>query len=197
MYSVKQHNHLYKKMRTSEIDRLGLQFSCDIINDKSETVSKGRFLNTHSFKDAEAITGYMRTMGKIPSFLEIRKTLDKGYGVFATQEIEDGMFLGFYEGLRIPMKHPINMNTLYNFNVNGFGNNDKVACIMADNLVYSNWTCLINDNFKNNNVEVVSKNHMIMLFASKTIIPDEEIGLSYGTTYWDTYRKAGLEIKNL
>ena len=197
MYSVKQHNHLYKKMRTSEIDRLGLQFSCDIINDKSETVSKGRFLNTHSFKDAEAITGYMRTMGKIPSFLEIRKTLDKGYGVFATQEIEDGMFLGFYEGLRIPMKHPINMNTLYNFNVNGFGNNDKVACIMADNLVYSNWTCLINDNFKNNNIEVVSKNHMIMLFASKTIIPDEEIGLSYGTTYWDTYRKAGLEIKNL
>ena len=196
---------VYDNLTNTQVEQYGFQFDSDVFvynADKTKldslTLNRYLFVPSQNFKEEggkvsqsgiDKINTWLRLWGKIPSFLEIRESVGKGFGVFAKQQILAGVFLGNYEGIRFP------------FNCNLVNNDYMFRCgdviIDGQNLTYSNFTSLINDGNKNRdgltnpkelktqiNVGFMEHCQNMMAITTRIIQPDEELLTSYGSAYW-------------
>jgi len=184
---------------TSDLLRHGLQLDGDVYNYTSEgcisktpvLANRYKYLTNDSFKDAEEIDSYLRKWGKIPAFLNLKKTESKGYGIFTTVDIPLGSFLGYYEGIVRPLDKKF-VHNKYLFNLLDF---DSKPCSISDaeNLTFSNWTRFINDGGPDSiNIEFCVYNTQIYVFPKRDIKAGEELVGSYGDQYWQS-----LNIKKI
>lgn len=190
---------MYVKLTKSQVDQYGFYFDSDVFvynEDRTKlnslALNRYLFVPSRSFKEdsgkvtkssVDKINAWLRLWGKIPSFLEIRESPGKGFGVFATQQILAGVFLGNYDGIRFP------------FGCDLVNNNYMFRCgdviIDGQNLTYSNFTSLINDGEENRgavgqstNVGFMEHCQNMMAVTIRLIQPDEELLTSYGASYW-------------
>ena len=85
------------------------------------------FVTSESFKEYEYVNDerklteacvkkfndWLRLLGKIPEFLEVRAVPTKGFGVFTKQRILKGVFIGYYDGIRHPFPNINPQNPYY------------------------------------------------------------------------------------
>lgn len=130
------------------------------------------------------INEFLTYWGKIPSFLDIRESPGKGFGVFAKERIQAHTFLGYYDGLRIP--DGIDRDNPYYFNMSGW-DNQPFGTIDAKNLTFSNFACLINDGPRPN---IVYRGHsfQVLIETTEVIEAGQELLGSYGEWYWKTHK---------
>jgi len=189
-------DQIYDHLPLIEVQRHGLHLDGDVYEYKNGTIdptplnkNRHRYLTNERFADAASLNSYLRLWGKIPSFLELRMTPDKGYGVFNCGEraIQKGTFLGFYQGINRP---PFNTGTnKYLFNFNDF-DGKVVGLCDAENIMFANWTRFVNDGAKERlNCGFAQYNYSVMIFANADIQPGQELLASYGDAYWQNMGK--------
>jgi hypothetical protein len=190
---------MYDKLTKTQLEQYGFHFDSDVFvynDDKTQlnsiALNRYLFLPSQSFKEEngkvsklsiERINSWCRLWGKIPSFLEIRESPGKGFGVFATQQILSGVFLGYYEGIRFPVTCDLVSNN-YMFRCGD-------VTIDGQNLTYSNFLSLINDGIDPNgssesktNVAFLEYCQNMMAVTTCVIQPGDELLTSYGSAYW-------------
>jgi hypothetical protein len=176
----------------------GLQLDSDVyrytaqgrIEDKPSLSNRHRFVTNDSFKSTAEIEAYLRSWGKIPSFLELKPVPGKGNGIFTKTDIPHLNFLGYYEGVYRPLGKKF-VENVYDFIVHNF---DAKPCslIDAENLTFSNWTRFINDG-ASPNIEFAVYNCQIYVFAARDIKAGEELIGSYGEGYWKAMEAKGIK----
>jgi hypothetical protein len=181
-----------------DVLRHSLQLDADVyrygsngrITEKPVLANRHRFITNDSFKSAEEIDTYLRFWGRIPDFLEIRKTETKGYGVYSKVDIQPLTFLGLYQGIQRPVDKKI-VDSAYNFIALDF---DQKPCAMIDseNITFSNWTRFINDG-NTLNIEFCVYNMQIYVFSSKDIKAGDELLGPYGEAYWKGVEQKGVK----
>ena len=191
-FRVIRNNNVYDGITLQQIIENSLQLDSDIYEYGEEDFikkisNKSNFLKNSSFKDEIEITNYLREHGKIPSFLEIRKSDNHGYGVFTTKKLEKGIFLGFYDGIRT--KLTIKNDSEYLSSCQDFEFKDAYY-IDGENIIFSNWPRFLND-FRNvnknytENTVLSNFNHHIHVYTCREINVDEELFIDYGEKYWN------------
>jgi hypothetical protein len=150
--------------------------------------NRHRFIVNDNFRSVDDINAYLRYWGKIPSFLELRKTEKKGFGVFTLIDLPKQTFLGYYEGIYRPVDQKYIENR-YGFVVNGF-DSQPVACIDAENLTFSNWARYINDGVPPN-IEYAVYNMLNYIFTLTDIKAGQELLGTYGEGYWKVMESRG------
>ena len=152
--------------------------------------NRNRYITSQSFKSEKEINDYLRYHGKIPSYLEIFQTKDKGFGVRTLVDIPNLQFLGYYDGNRRPLEQTLNTKA-YLTACPGF-TNTPIMSIDGENLTFANWTRFINDG-ANPNVEFNPYNHQVYLFTSQAIPANTELIVSYGESYWKAHDQKKLD----
>jgi hypothetical protein len=195
---------VYDKITEQDVKDYGFVFDSDLFvyNETltqltSLSLNRSLFITSDSFKqyeyDADGnarlnntcvknLDNWLRLWGKIPVFLEVRESINKGFGIFATQKILRGTFLGYYDGIR----HPVT-NTLRNpYHLPYVDSLNNVAGkIDAQNLTFSNFSCLINDGDPSKyNISHVNHTGQILLVTLRDVEVGEELLVSYGDDYW-------------
>ena len=130
---------------------------------------------------AASITNYLRTWGKIPSFIEIRLAAGKGYGAFTTTFLRKGLFLGQYMGLH---RGVMVTGNAYNFTTVGFKGEASPMIIDAETMTFANWTRFINDG-KVTNCHFLQLPYQVLVQTSVDIEAGTELLVSYGDKYWE------------
>jgi SET domain-containing protein len=184
-------DNIYDKITLSQVKEHGFEFDSDVfVYNENQTQLTSTVLNRYLFMQSNTFRNehggisddglkkfndWLRLWGKIPSFLEIRESKGKGFGVFTTQKILPGVFLGYYDGVRIPLNSDLIKNN-YLFKC-------EHTIIDGQNLTYSNFAVLINDG-ERKNVEFMEHNGQRMAITINEIEPGEELLTSYGESYW-------------
>lgn len=157
---------------------------------KKIVANKHRYISNECFNNVKELDDYLRSWGKIPSFLEMRDVLGKGYGVFTTKKIQRGTFLGTYTGL---YKFQNDTTNKYLFSVRDAKNVNVIfASADAENIMFANWTRFVNDG-KTPNTEFFSAAYQVFLFSNKDINANEELIASYGEGYWKNMESRGIK----
>ncbi len=147
--------------------------------------NKKYFLTNDDFETVEELNEYLRLHGKIPEFLELRNTPDKGFGVFTTRDLPNGYFLGIYQGQYRPLDNPFTTNIKNSYVFSGLDFGKKLfAVIDAENITYANWTRFMNDG-RDLNVEFAQMNYQVYAYTAKEIKAGTELLASYGEKYWE------------
>jgi len=193
---------LYENLLSSEILFHGLQMDSDVyrynpdgtLNTEPVLRNRERFITNERFKNQFEITQYLRYWGKIPQFLEVRSTPNKGYGIFTVIDIPKLTFLGYYDGMRRPVVPKPYTDTVYGFLTMGFDN--KVCAVTdAENITFSNWARYINDG-KEPNIEYTNYNMQVHIFTIRDVVAGEELLGSYGDDYWRIHTQRGYARLN-
>lgn len=194
LYVVRE--RVYPMMSVEQVLRTSFQLDSNVFKYKADGTpeatplfdNRKRLITNQSFKDVNELSEYMVKWGKIPSFLELRETPEKGIGVFTKVAIPKLTFLGFYQGLYRPLEFISDGS--YNFNTKDFSGHSS-AYIDAGNLTFSNWTRFMND-AESTNVEASEYNHQVFMFTIRDVAEGEELTTSYGKSYWDVQAKKGV-----
>jgi hypothetical protein len=180
------------RLSFGQISSNNLELDADILNtDTGEVICENRskYIDNNNFTNAEEINRYLRFWGKIPSFLEVRETPGKGYGIFTTIDIVPDTFLGQYQG--IPRATDEGMDTVkaYLFSVDNFyGNREGV--VDGQNITYSNFTRFINHS-DNPNCDAKICPLMVIIVTEDLIQKDTELTINYGASYWEEMKEMG------
>jgi SET domain-containing protein len=103
-----------------------------------------------------------------------------GFGLFATRVIERGEFIAYYLGRKIPNKIADELETKYLFELNSRYTIDGST---RRNLArYMNHSC-------RPNADADSRKDKIVIAATRTIQPGDEITSNYGRSYFNTFIK--------
>lgn len=151
--------------------------------------------NKPEFEDLTKTYG-TKIKNKDTANLYVKKTPNKGYGLFTAEELQEGDFIGVYIGVIreenefVPFDESgydtdyawdfpddshdfpaLEINAKYKGNELRFANHDKEPNLLVEHTVVENkW--------------------YIFFLAGRTIAKDEELSISYGEAYWDTdYRE--------
>ncbi len=166
-----------------------IQLAKQVLSHKYKYITQESFSEKVDGTDTYAVnckklTDYLLWWGKIPKFLEVRQTENKGLGVFTTTNLNANVFLGYYGGFYRPLPIPQTKNR-YLYNFTNF-DAEVVGAIDADNITFSNFTRFINDG-KEPNVEYVLYNFQVMCYTRREIQQGEELTASYGEEYWKNF----------
>jgi hypothetical protein len=178
----------YKGIMAKDLLMLGIQLDADVykMTDAEPILvlqNKNRFLTNTNFASATELNKYLTRNGKIPTWLELRQTKEKGLGVFAKENIVKGTYLGHYEG----EYRPYNQLLQNRYCINTVSNaGQQLGYVDSENITFANWSRFINDGAKTN-VEFCTYNCQVYLFATADITTGEELQVSYGETYWSKY----------
>jgi hypothetical protein len=177
---VLSHRNKYLTSDSFRVKEPSQESPQDVSHSDTSTDSKPEVIPVNLKK----LNDFMYTWGKIPTFLEIRQTENKGLGVFTKKRLGASVFLGFYGGFYRPTPL-LNNNNRYLYTFADFDKN-TLGAIDADNLLFSNFTRYINDG-KSPNLDYVSYNYQCMCYTNREIDADEELTVSYGEDYWKTF----------
>lgn len=190
---------IYPTVPVKDMFKLGLQLDSDVfsygmtgsISKEPIFANRNRLVTNDSFANVESINEYLIEWGKIPTFLEIKTVVNKGYGAFTKRAIGKLTFLGYYSGqYRTP--NSIHSTTYgYTF-VDNEG--QTKGYIDAENMTFANWTRFINDGDAiRYNIEYAVYNNQVYIFTIRDIVPGEELIGNYGEEYWKNREEAGVK----
>lgn len=153
-----------------------------ITNSKFETnddiLSENGNANPES---AVRINKFLRRWGKIPEFIEIRHTPEKGgYGAFALIDIPKHTPLAPYLGIN---RTPTDPNNRYYHMLFDDSKKSTKLSVDAENIMFSNWTRFINDG-KTHNCAYNRQIYQIWVIAIEDIKKGDELTVDYGEQYW-------------
>lgn len=197
-----QREKVYKNLNLNSIIKLGFHFDSDIYKYNSEGIVEqkpyiskfNQYIVNKNFKDCNEINLYLKENGKIPDYLELKNTDNKGYGIFSKKDIPEKTFLGFYQGMYRPPN--IIHNNIYGFIIKNFDNED-IGYIDAENLTFSNWVRFINDGHPSRyNIEYCVHNYQVYIYTTKHIKKNDELVGDYGDKYWQSLEKKGVKKKD-
>lgn len=129
------------------------------------------------------LNDYLLLWGKIPTFLELKESEGKGWGIFTKNDIMPNMFLGFYQG-NVRPNFP-NKTNKYLFECVDF-EHKGIGQIDAENITFCNFARWINDG-KEHNVDYVEHNYQVYAYTTRYIKAGEELIAPYGESYWAMY----------
>lgn len=182
----------------TQITANNLEMDSDIVKESSSEDDKEilcqnryRYIDNSNFSNARQINCYLRHWGKIPQFLEVRLTPDKGYGVFALSDIAPDTPLGFYQGIPRLSQIGLSPKAGYLFNIYNF-NGEMEGIIDSQNLTYANFTRFINHDETPNCTAVIHP--LSVVISSNDLIPaGTELTINYGKKYWKELTEAYKE----
>ena len=186
-------DYRYDHVRVNDVLLMNLQLDSDIYiyNDDGQLAStptishRHKFITNKCFQTSTDVDAHLRLKGKIPSFLEIRESPGKGWGVFTLKPIQASTFLGHYEGILRP--GIFNTENRYVSDVIGF-NRQPSGVIDGENILFSNWTRFINDG-KTPNVTFSPVPYQLLVHTSVDLPADAELLVDYGENYWTTFKQ--------
>lgn len=152
--------------------------------DKKELCqNRDRFITNFDFSNADEVNQYLRYWGKIPQFLEVRKTKNKGYGVFTLKDIIPNTPLGVYLGIPRLNTNGMQPNNDYLFNLKNFSGECE-GIVDAENLTYANYTRFINHK-EEPNCDAAIVPLMVTITSIDYIPAGTELSINYGKLYWE------------
>ena len=192
-------DRIFPTILNTELARSGLYLDSDVYryDITGSIVKEPVFKNRHrlitrqSFKTADELDKFFKYWGKIPSFLQVKDSPGRGYGIFTNVSIKEGTFLGYYEGQYRPFSSQIYCEHTYLFNTKDIDGN-QVCLVDGDNATFSNYIAYINDGDKYN-VDFSCYNYQIYAFAKTDIQAGEELFAPYGEAYWKYKEKLGMK----
>lgn len=202
---------VYDNLTEKNVEDYGFKFDSDVFvynENKTQLTSvilnRSLFVTSESFKEYEGderqLTGacvkklddWLRLWGKIPGFLEVRAVPHKGFGIFSKHRILRGVFIGYYDGIRIPFPQ-INPQNQYCFTYR-HADGEEPGSIDGQNLTFSNCIVLINDGHPSRyNIGFLKHNCQMLAVTSRDIEPGEELVGPYGPQYWNVPGKKRLD----
>ena len=184
---------IYTNVSSEDIEAICGDLDSIVIGPFIEVDNLSKYVTNKSFQNSRQLNEYLRFWGKIPSFLELRDSPGKGYGIFALQDIEEGTFLGTYIGIPRNANNGWNCSQIYTFWMYDTRNcpcskekkidNPNLWVCDAENITFANFTRFINHSEKYN---CLFKNFPgnIMIFTDDPIKKGDELTIHYGNDYW-------------
>lgn len=177
-----------------QIESNNLELDSDIYDESNEEaicLNREFYVDNSHFSNEKEINDYLRFWGKIPSFLEVRSTPGRGYGVFATIDISPGVFISQYLGIIRQGGEILNPSSHYRFGLICGSNSD--ISVDAQNMTFSNVSRFINHSDTPNCV-IKNATLMVLIYSSEIIHKDTELTISYGEDYWDNIRDVTKDV---